>query len=89
MANAQRKKETEEVLKDSKHSYFHYCVVFPSLIDHTVFKEQTDEDNEIHLSSLGLMVGPSSTDDQNIWVDEPLLFCAVHWRVGESIKLAC
>ena len=88
IANAKRKKETEDILNNTNRSCFHYCVVFPLAIDHTVFKEHGDEDNEVHLSHLGLMVGPSKSDARNTWVNQPLLFCAVHWRVGESGQLA-
>ena len=74
-----------EILEDKHRKFVYYNVVFPSVVNHTVFKQDLDGDQEVHLNFAGIKYTKSSEpNSKNIWVDSELLFSMVHWRVAEE-----
>jgi hypothetical protein len=70
-----------EILDDPERKFIHYRFVFPWEIDHRIFNDHLDMDNDVHMHTAGIRIG--ANDAENTWTDVPLSFAVVNWRVGQ------
>ena len=64
--------------------FVHYTIIFLKPIDHTPFKKEADEDDEVNMT----MAGHILQKKDNNWNKYEPVFSYVFWRISEATKKA-